>query len=287
MGSDSKFGVEGPNRTAGLDDLSQQSETASHRDPARRHRSGLSLWLARPDDFATEEVVEKYAPLLTEEERTRWQRFRYPRHRREYFATRALVRSALSHYGPLAPGEWRFTFNAHGKPEADPDCGLRFNLSNSLGLVVCLIGTGSDVGVDVEPCERAQKIVELAPEVFSPLEVAQLEALPDDERLNRALSLWTLKEAYIKARGAGLSLQLSKFSFAFGGADGIRLEVDACLHDEPGRRWRYCLLDHAGHRIALMADRHKVPELELWEFRPCPRSAERLPETGNPWFPAS
>lgn len=265
MGSDSKVGVEGGDCTAG----------------------GLCLWIAQPDDFATDEVVEKYAPLLTDEERTRWQRFRYPRYRREYLATRALVRSALSHYRPLAAGEWRFEPNAHGKPAVVPDCGLRFNLSNSPGLVVCLIGTGSDVGVDVEPCERASKIAELAPEVFSPLELTQLEALPDDERLNRALSLWTLKEAYIKARGMGLSLELSKFSFAFGGADGIRLEVDACLHDEPGRRWRFCLLDHAGHRIALMVDRREDPELEVLEFRPCIKSARRLRETRNPWFPAS
>ena len=287
MGSDSRFGVEGRDCGAGCDDLAHHSETAFHRDPARRHRPGLRLWIAKPDDFATDEVVEKYAALLTDEERARWQRFRYPRYRREYLATRALVRSALSHYRPLAPGEWRFQRNAHGKPAADPDCGLRFNLSNSLGLVVCLIGTGSDVGVDVEPCERAQKIAELAPEVFSPLELAQLEALPTGERLNRALSLWTLKEAYIKARGMGLSLELSKFSFAFGGADGIRLEVDACLGDETGRKWRFCLLDHAGHRIALMADRQEVLELEVWEFRPCPKSAKRLQETRIPWFPAS
>jgi 4'-phosphopantetheinyl transferase len=154
-------------------------------------------------------------------------------------------------------------------------------------LVVCLIGTGTDVGVDVEPCERAQRIAELAPEVFSPLELAQLEGLPNGERLNRALSLWTLKEAYIKARGIGLSLQLSKFSFVFGGADGVRLEVDACLCDEPGRTWRYSVLDHAGHRIALMADRQEVPELELWELRPLSESTQRLPETRSPWFPAS
>lgn len=285
MGSDSKFGIDGLNRTAAHDDLSHESETASHRNRARRDKSPLHLWLAHPEDFSTEEVVQKYTPLLTEEERIRWQRYRYPRHRREYLATRALVRSALSHYRPLSPGEWRFQPNAHGKPAADPDCGLQFNLSNSAGLVVCLIGTGSDVGVDVEPCERAQRILELAPEVFSPLEQAQLEALPAGERLNRALSLWTLKEAYIKARGMGLSLELSKFSYAFGSADGIRLEVDACLCDEPGRTWRYCLLDHAGHRIALMADRQEVPELELWELRPLTASAQWLAETRNTWFP--
>jgi 4'-phosphopantetheinyl transferase len=287
MGSDSKFGVEGLNRTAAFGELSHESESASDRDRVRRDKWPLHLWLAHPEDFSTEEVVQKYAPLLTEDERTRWQRFRYPRHRREYLATRALVRSVLSHYCPFAPEEWRFQPNAHGKPAAVPDCGLRFNLSNSLGLVVCLIGTGTDVGVDVEPCERAQRIAELAPEVFSPLELAQLEALPNGERLNRALSLWTLKESYIKARGMGLSLELSKFSFVFGGADGIRLEVDACLCEEPGRTWRFCVLDHAGHRIALMADRQEVPELELWEFRPLPVSAQRLPETRNPWFPAT
>ena len=247
----------------------------------------LYLWCAHPDDVLSEEVAEACAPLLSEDERALWQNFRFDRHRREYLTTRVLVRTALSHYYPNAPEAWRFQTNAYGKPTVTPDCGLRFNLSNSPGLVVCLIAQGAEVGVDAEPFERAEKIAELATEVLSPLELAQLEALRGPEKLDRSLSLWTLKEAFIKARGVGLSLPLNKVSFLFGGVEGIRLELDSALDNEPGRLWRFCLVEHAGHRIALMVDRATVPHLQVWEARPLLAPPTWLAVGREPWFPAS
>ena len=243
----------------------------------------LYLWCAHPEEV----LAEACAPLLSEDERALWRTFRFDRHRREYLTTRALARTALSHYHPLAPEAWRFQKNSYGKPTVDPNCGLRFNLSNSPRLVVCLIARGVEVGVDAEPIERAEKIAELAPEVFSSLELAQLEALPGPEKLDRALSLWTLKEAYIKSRGVGLSLPLNKFSFLFGGVEGIRLELDPCLGNEDGRRWQFCLIEHSGHRIALMAERATVPELQVWDARPLLAPPTRLAAVGELWFPAS
>ena len=235
----------------------------------------LSLWCAYPDDLIADEVAQACAQLLSDDELARWQAFKFDRHAREFLATHALARIALSHNHPLAPQAWRFALNSYGKPAAEPECGLRFNLSNSPGLVVCLIASGAEVGVDVEPCDRAGKIAELAPEVFSSLEIAQLEALRGEEKLDRALRLWTLKESYIKARGIGLSLPLKKFSFHFGGAEGIRLQLDPDLGDEP-ERWRFCFLDHAGHRIAMMVERAAAPELQIWEAHPLGATPARL-----------
>jgi len=247
----------------------------------------LCLWSAYPDDVGPEGIAQSCASLLNEEELARWQSFRFDRHRREYLTTRALVRTALSHYHPLAPEAWRFELSVHGKPRVDPDCGLRFNLSNSPGLVVCLIAQGTEVGVDVEPYKHAEKIAQLAPEVFSPAELAQFESLDGTEKLDRALSLWTLKEAYIKARGLGLSLPLNRFSFLFGGMEGVRLELDASLQNEPGQDWRFCLLDHAGHRIALMTRRATPPALQQWEARPVLAPPTLLTAGGERWFPAA
>jgi 4'-phosphopantetheinyl transferase len=249
-------------------------------------RKPLHLWYAHPEDL-TKAVTQACAPLLSEDELAQWQTFRFDRHRREYLTTRILVRTALSHYHPLAPEAWRFQINTHGKPTIDPDCGLHFNLSNSPGLVVCLIAQGVEVGVDAEPIGRAEKIAEIALEVFSSLELAQLEVLPGPEKLDRALSLWTLKEAYLKARGVGLSLPLNKFSFLFGGVEGIRVELDPCLGNEAERRWRFCLVEHAGHRIALMAEQSTVPELHILEARPLLAAPTRRAAGGELWYPAS
>ena len=265
----------------------------------------VQLWCAYPDDLLVEPVAQACMALLSEEERARWKRFRFDKRRREHLATHALKRMALSAAFPLAPEAWQFKENAHGKPAVEPECGLRFNMSNSEKLVVCLVGqgagVGAEVGVDVEPIERAGAIAKLAGHVFSPAERAQLETLGDAERLDRALSLWTLKEAYIKSRGMGLALPLDGFSFLFRGAEGVRLEVDAALEDEAGR-WRFCQLDHAGHRMAVMvewplcsptlsasgaADTERMghPKLEIWEAREVVGAPLHVHSYGVKWFP--
>lgn len=256
----------------------------------------VQLWLGYPADLLDASVCAACTHVLSETERQRASRFRFERHRREYLATHALARTALACNHPLEPADWRFQQNAHGKPAADPDCGLRFNLSNALELVVCLVARGAEVGVDVEPHRRADEILPLAPRVFSSAEQEQLEALPAGERPARALSLWVLKESYIKARGLGLSLPLRKFSFLFDGAQGIRLAIDPSLNDQPAR-WHFRLLDRAAHRIALMVDRTACApaarerqladsfRLEILEARPPFAPGARLPAADGEWFP--
>ena len=97
----------------------------------------LSLWVAYPEDLESESAMQASMALLSEEERERRLSYRFERRRREYLTNRVLARTALSHFFPLTPQEWRFTANAYGKPVADPECGLRFNLSDAHGLAVC------------------------------------------------------------------------------------------------------------------------------------------------------
>jgi 4'-phosphopantetheinyl transferase len=243
------------------------------------------LWCAHPEDISGEADSEACRSLLSDEEQARLRAFRFDRHRREYLTTRALVRTALSTYHPTAPEAWRFISNGYGKPAVTKDCGLKFNLSNSPGLVVCLIAKGVEVGVDVEPYERTEQIAEVATEVFSPPELGQLAELDRGDRLARGLSLWTLKEAYVKATGLGMSFPLKEVSFLFGGAEGIRLEAKAPLVQGTGKDWRFCLFDHAGHRIALAVERAASPKLKILEARPVLAAAVELPEIAIQWYP--
>lgn len=239
----------------------------------------IHLWCARPPALADGGVFRAYEALLSDAERDRCGRFKFERHRREYLLTRALARTVLSHYLPVTPADWRFSANAYGKPETDPPCGLRFNLSNSPDLVVCLIARCGEVGVDVEPWRRADDILALAEEVFSPTERAGLRALAGQSQAERALSLWTLKEAYVKARGIGLGLPLREFSFVFDGSAPIRLSFAPGFGDQP-RRWRFGLLDYAGHRVAMMAEHADRLRLKVWEAQPLLAAPAPLLESG-------
>jgi len=151
----------------------------------------------------------------------RYNRYLVPGAAATFLAARILLRSVLSQYADLPPAEWRFETNAFGRPHiANPDAprGFVFNLSHKPGCVTCLIGAGRDLGVDVEDSAANRgNFLEIAGRFFSPSEAATLRELPDFKRRQRFFELWTLKESYIKARGVGLSLGLSRFSFSIEG----------------------------------------------------------------------
>ena len=182
----------------------------------------LDLWWFPYEEFEERrELFAAYESLLTADERVRHQRLRFERDKRQFLATRALVRTVLSCYEPaVSPLEWRFAIGERGKPsisEPAAASGWHFNLSNTRGLVVCAVsGVHSRLGVDVERLDRSNDLLALADRYFSPLEVAELRALPSSEQPSRFFDYWTLKESYIKAHGLGLAIPLDSFSFLLG-----------------------------------------------------------------------
>lgn len=244
----------------------------------------LRLWVADPDALLADRSVERAADGLSAEERARMQSLRFAANRREFVVAHLLVRQALSHAAGLAPEAWRFRVNDYGKPAVEPACGMRFNLSHRKGLAVCLVAQGVEVGVDVEAVERGAEILAITEQICSPQELVQLAQLREDEQRSRALTLWTLKEAYSKARGLGLSLALQKISFVWSDEEGVGL-ADASLA-EAHERCRFCVIDYSGHRIALVTEPLAEPKLELWELGsleepPTRRRLSPVPE----WFP--
>jgi 4'-phosphopantetheinyl transferase len=191
------------------------------------------LWLVRLDEVE-EERVAAYTRLLDETEAARLARFRVPALRRQHLDTRAHVRTTLSRHAAVSPAEWVFAANEHGCPRVDmPGLQwLRFNLSHTRGLVACLVARGRDVGVDVEHTTRNTNILGICDRYFAASEAAALRALPASEQEQRFFTYWTLKEAYIKARGMGLALPLGQFAFEVDRAP-ITVRFDPALRDDP------------------------------------------------------
>lgn len=213
------------------------------------------VWLVREDEVRSPELLTAYLALLSDEERARHERYLLERKRHEFLLTRALVRTVLSRYADVAPQDWSFSAGPFGRPMlAGPDrkLRLRFNLSNTMGLVACVVARDGLVGVDVENTERQGATVTLAERYFSAAEVAALHALPAEDQRRRFFELWTLKEAYIKARGLGLQVPLGWFSFLFPPDDPIRLELDPRLRDEP-RSWQFHQSQPTPHHLMAVA----------------------------------
>ena len=195
------------------------------------------LWWVRPEAF---QVTPAALALLNADERAQQQRFIPVAKQHEYLVTRVMVRTVLGKMLGLAPAALTFSVNQWGRPTLSPGLAaspLHFNVSHTDGLIVCLVSSSHEVGVDTELLTRAPNVLALAPRVFAPMERIELAALPIAQQAKRAVVLWTLKESYIKARGMGLALALDGFAFRFEGAQ-VRLEVEPALDDD-GARWQF------------------------------------------------
>jgi 4'-phosphopantetheinyl transferase len=211
----------------------------------------LRVWLADPRELSDADEV-RLGTLLDDEERARAARFRFARHRREFVAAHALARLALEREGGRPAASWRFVTGSHGRPAlVDPPAGLTFNISHTSGLVACAVGRGAEIGVDVEHTDRGGRLLDVAERYFSADEAAELRGHPPDRQARRFLEYWTLKEAYIKARGLGLALPLGQFTFGIA-EEGISIRFDPELGDDPGR-WRFTLHPHGRRHLVATA----------------------------------
>ncbi|WP_437302746.1 4'-phosphopantetheinyl transferase family protein [Sorangium sp. So ce388] len=201
------------------------------------------LWYVFSDPVRDEALLAAYHRLMAPDEATQQARFLFANNRHEYLLTRALVRTVLSKYAPVAPEAWTFVRNEFGRPSIAGPAGvppLRFNLSNTQGLIACLVALDRDVGVDVEDTERSNSAMDIADRFFSPAEVRALRAQPSGRQGERFFEYWTLKESYIKARGMGLAIPLDHFSFHLDDGPEIGISFDPRLEDDRAA-WQFAL----------------------------------------------
>jgi 4'-phosphopantetheinyl transferase len=191
------------------------------------------IWLAWPDQIDDPATLDAFRALLSETETARMARFRFDVHRKLYLVSHALVRTALSNYADLQPGEWLFSEEEFGRPEIAPACktpALRFNLSHTEGLSAIIVTKNRDCGVDVEGVNHVKNLAGIAERVFTEAEQADLFARSGDDQRGRFADYWTLKEAYMKARGLGFQLPPQTFGVEIeagtGGSATLKLATD-------------------------------------------------------------
>jgi 4'-phosphopantetheinyl transferase len=158
--------------------------------------------------------LDVLAGYLSPDERARADRFHFPRDRRRYLAARGTLREILGAYLERAPAALAFAYGPQGKPALDPPdaAGLDFNLSHSADIALFALARGRPVGVDVEAARDLADMPGVAARVMTAAELAAFEALPEDARPPAFFALWTRKEAYMKATGAGFTLPPQSFA---------------------------------------------------------------------------
>jgi 4'-phosphopantetheinyl transferase len=169
------------------------------------------------DEIRDPALLGSYRELLTDDERAREARFRFPSDQHRFLLTRALVRTVLSTHTRVEPSAWRFAPDAYGRPQIQNDdpsvAGITFNVSHTQGLIIIGVTRRAALGVDTEHIWSRTATAAVAERFFAPNEAAALRELPEAQRRERFFDYWTLKESYIKARGRGLALGLASFGF--------------------------------------------------------------------------
>jgi 4'-phosphopantetheinyl transferase len=209
------------------------------------------VWLARPDACAPARLEAVYLPLLSEDERARHRALMREVDRHAYLTAHALLRLVLAGYTGVAPQTLRFRRDPRGKPHpelAPPHATLTCNLSHTSGLVGCVVTRGRACGLDIETVRPMDDMDGVAAMVCSPAERARLDALPAAERARHFFTLWTLKEAYVKATGEGIGIDLTRVAFTL---DAGKVACD--LGTVPaGAGWQFHVgAPDAGHALAV------------------------------------
>jgi 4'-phosphopantetheinyl transferase len=199
--------------------------------------------------------LRRYGRSLSAAELAQSEQIRSDRQRVQFVLTRGVLRSILSFYqSGIPPRAWAFETNAYGKPRvARGASGVPplFNVSHADGLIAIALAESHEVGVDVERVTEARPAVQIADRFFSPVEAEQLRSLPLGQVASRFFDLWTLKEAFIKARGRGLSAPLAEVFFNFTAAGGLEFGVDPGS-GERAEDWVFWRMTRPKtHRVAL------------------------------------
>lgn len=238
----------------------------------------VHVWRASLDLPAS--CVQSLQHTLAADELSRAERFYFHKDRKHFIVARGLLRAILSRYLDMEPGQLRFCYSDYGKPSLATMPGqdtLSFNVSHSHGLALYAVTRGREIGIDLERIRADLDCEQIAARFFSPRENAVLRALPAKLKPEAFFNCWTRKEAYIKARGGGLSLPLDQFDVSLAPGEPTTL---LNIRGDPQEALRWSLrelMPGPGHMAALAVEGYDW-HLTCWQF---PESTSEVYQSGQ------
>jgi 4'-phosphopantetheinyl transferase len=172
--------------------------------------------------------------VMSSAERERAQKF--VRGKESYIASRWLLRKVLARYSNLPPKMVEFLRTDKGKPYL-PRSNIHFSLSHSGHWAMLAVANAELIGIDIEAVGTTRDLIGIAESYYHPHEFARLQTLPGVAQSDYFYRLWTLKEAFFKAMGTGISAGLEKISFDLAD-DNINAQIAAVLNED-GDEWQF------------------------------------------------
>jgi 4'-phosphopantetheinyl transferase len=241
----------------------------------------IRIWRVTPDSATSDS--ERLWLVLSSDERQRADQFHFEADRWRYIVGRGFLRLLVGEILNLSGSVLRFDYGEFGKPRLikSQEQGVRFSISHSGELMLIAVTKGRAVGVDVERVRADFDFDEVAPHFFSTSEFKSLALLTGPSRHEAFFTCWTRKEAYLKARGDGLSLPLDQFDVSLlPGDEAWLLET---RHD-PGdaHRWSLFPVTVPSGYVATVAAEGSGWKLKYRDLPPALASQESIGEADIP-----
>ncbi len=214
----------------------------------------VHVWAVQLDDARVD--LDGGRELLSPDERERVARFHFEPHRRRYLIAHIALHRILARYLPVENAQIYFELGSNGKPRLPPalaSTGVEFNLSHSHEMALLAVNLVGEIGVDIEYVKPEFKFQEIAERFFTAREVTALRRLPAELQRQAFFKCWTGKEAFLKAKGTGLSGKLDEVEITLGAPNQARIGASV-----PG--WSLSELDPVeGYESALVVAGPPVP----------------------------
>lgn len=225
----------------------------------------IHLWAVELDRPGEE--IAALERLLSGEERERANQFKLPHLRERYTVARTALRRILAGRLGCDPAALKFDYTPRGKPFlAGAMAGqLHFNLAHSAELALIAVTTLAPLGVDVERIRPMRDALSIAERFFSPRELAALRGVPTAARDAAFFSLWSRKEAWLKATGDGIGDSLAKIEVAF--LPAVEPRVLAIAGDTAvAAEWTLRPLHPAAGFVGALAIQRRSVSVQCWHF---------------------
>lgn len=217
--------------------------------------SDIHIWCAPLNVSST--ALARHFSHLSLDEKIRAERFYFEVDRNRFITGRGLLRSILSSYLKMDPSQIEFVYGQYGKPALKMGLGnktLEFNLSHSKDLAVYGFSWNRKIGIDVENVQPMPDFDSFAEHFFSRHETAFINSLSGKEKEQAFFKIWTCKEAFLKANGSGLTVQINQVEISLVAEEVVALStIDGCR--EQAAHWCFKIFNpFPDYQVALASE---------------------------------
>lgn len=226
----------------------------------------VHVWRAGLD--IPEWQIQQLEQTLSPDEKERAERFCFDKHKRRFIVCRSFLRIILGRYLNLRPEQVQFCYSPRGKPEIANNVSsqwLRFNLSHSNEMALYAITHGHLVGIDIECIRPSPDAEALSKRFFSPRESSEIKSLSANRKQEAFYKYWTLKEAYLKATGEGLTgleqVEVSLYPMNLLALQKINRNT------QKSNDWiTYQLIPSPGYIAAIVLEEYELNSIRFWDI---------------------